>query len=168
MTIPAGPEATRTPDAWAEVHACDRVVRYRRSGAGRAVLLLGPLGGEPWTGLGDALAARFRLIEPDVPASADLGWLAGFLDGLGMRGLAVVAADPWCVPLLQLVADDADRFARIVLVPDGGCDTGEAHADALVAAGIAVPILVAPRELPAADALIDVARFLDGEHRGTR
>ena len=136
-------------------------MRYRRSGAGRAVVVLGPLGGEPWPGLGDALAARFRVIEPDIPASADVEWLSGFLDGLGMRGLAVIAADPWCMPLLQLVRDDGDRFARIVLVPDGACESASAHEDAIVAAGVAVPLLVAPRELPAADALIDVAIFLE-------
>jgi hypothetical protein len=140
-------------------------MRYRRSGAGRVVVMIGRLGGEPWPGLGDALAARFRVIEPDVPERADLGWLAGFLDGLGMRRLAVVAADPWCVPLLQLVADDVDRFARVVLVPDGACETGAAHEDAIVAAGSVVPLLVAPRELPAADALIDVALFLEGQLR---
>ena len=136
-------------------------MRYRRSGAGRVVIVLGPLGGEPWPGLGDALAARFRVIEPDIPPGADLGWLSSFLEGLGMRGLSVIATDPWCVPLLQVVSEDADRFARVVLVPDGACDSAESHRDAV--ARPAVPLLVAPRELPAADALIDVALFLDGQ-----
>ena len=136
-------------------------MRYRRSGAGRVVIVLGPLGGEPWPGLGDALAARFRVIEPDIPARADLAWLASFLEGLGMRGLSVIAADPWCVPLLQVANDDVERFARVVLVPDGDCDSAQSHRDAI--AGSNVPLLVAPRSLPAADALIDVALFLDGQ-----
>ena len=161
MTIPARPTTERPADAWAEVHAGHTVMRYRRSGAGRAVIVLGPLGGEPWPGLGDALAARFRVIEPDIPEGADLGWLSGFLEGLGMRGLSVIAADPWVVPLLQVVSDDADRFARIVLVPEGTCDGAESHRDAI--AGSAVRLLVAPRELPAADALLDVLLFLDGQ-----
>lgn len=159
MTIPATP-APRPSDAWAEVRARDTVMRYRRSGAGRAVVVLGPLGGEPWPGLGDALAARFRVIEPDIPAAADRRWLADFMDGLGMRGISVIAADPWCVPLLQYVRDDVERFARIVLVPDGPGD-GPGHRDAIAVADTVVPLLVAPRELPAADALIDVALFLD-------
>ena len=135
---------------------------------GRTVLVVRHPGRELWPGLGEALADRFRVIEPDIPAGAGAGWLADFVEGLGMRGIGVVAADPWCIAVLELARQDAGQFARVVLVPDGSCE-GASHADAIAAGAHAVPLLVAPTGLSSCDALIDVALFLSngrGEAEG--
>jgi len=57
--MPNAPIAARPKDTewWAEVRAHDRVVRYRRSGAGPAVVLLQPAAPTPlWPELLDMIA----------------------------------------------------------------------------------------------------------------
>src|SRR5678815_3310479 len=73
---------------WAEVRAHDRVVRYRRSGAGPAVLLLqpaSPTGGAPfWPELAAMIGDGRRLIVPDPPAD-ELeveAWLSALVEGM--------------------------------------------------------------------------------------
>jgi len=172
----AGPHAH---DGWAEVRAHDHVMRYRRSGAGRAVLVLAPAASmEPlWPELGGALSARFRVLVPDVPppAAGDdvAAWLGDFLEGLGIAGVALVAAEPFCLPALELVLLDAERVGRLVLVPGGGgCGgpAGEAGLDGALATaaggGVAVPLLVVRRGMAAAEALPLVTRFLGAGDAG--
>ena len=161
--------AARPPETWAEIHAHDHVMRYRRSGLGRAVLVLlhSADGPEPlWPELVDALADRFRLIVPELPAAgADVAvWLTDFLEGLGTAGVVVIAADPFCIPALELALLDADQVARMVLVPGGQAEeTGLDGALATTTRGASVPLLVVRRGLPAGEALPLVTCFLAGD-----
>jgi pimeloyl-ACP methyl ester carboxylesterase len=161
-TLPARHDAT-----WAEVRAHDHVMRYRRSGAGQALLLLSPAesGDALWPELADALATGFRVIRPEIPDDgADVAaWLADFLEGLGVARVAVLACDGFCLPALELALLGADQVARLALVPGGRAgDTGLDGALAARAPGAAVPLLVARRGLPAAEALPLVRHFLAG------
>jgi hypothetical protein len=121
-------------EGWAEVRAHDQVMRYRRVGAGRAVLVLAPSHGAHALppDVVHALAARFRLILPEVPDGSHstdwvVGWLADFLDGLGTTGVAVIAAGAFCAPAVELARRDADQVARVVLVPGSpGAGAGRA------------------------------------------
>ncbi|HET7459500.1 MAG TPA: hypothetical protein VFJ74_17750 [Gemmatimonadaceae bacterium] len=170
----AAAAALRPSEPWAEVRARDHVMRYRRAGAGRAVVVLHPAhtasdGAALWPGTADALvAARFRVIVPELlPTTTDAGdvavWLLDFLDGLGAEGVAVVATEPLCVAALELALLDADRVSRVVLVPGGRADeTGLDGALATSTRASSVPLLVVRRGLPAADALPLVTRFLSG------
>ena len=165
MTNP--PAAAARPEAWAEVRAHDQVMRYRRVGAGRAVLVLSAAGcAEPlWPELPDALAACFRVIVPDVSAAdADVAArLTTFLEALGMGAVAVVAAHPFCRPALELTRFDAEQVVRVVLVR--GDQDGEAGPDGVLPGEPreqAVPLLVVRRALPADEALPLVTRFLGG------
>ena len=164
MTIPSAPAAP-TRETWAEVRAHDRVMRYRRCGAGQAILVLRPADGpEPlWPELARALAANCRVIAPDVPAGADVAaWLSDFLDGLGLARIAVVACDAFCVAALELALLDPDRVAGLVLVADGASDAGGVDgvtATTTERAG-AVPLLVVRRGLAVEQALPRVTRFL--------
>lgn len=94
MPKPSSSDTTRAHESWAEVRAHDRVMRYRRSGVGRAVLVLrSPEDPEPlWPELLEALGAGYRLIVPDPPpGDADVaGWLAGFLEGLGASNVRIL------------------------------------------------------------------------------
>jgi hypothetical protein len=144
-------------------------MRYRRSGSGRAVLVLCAGCAEPlWPELAGALAARFRLIVPEVPRGADVAaWLAHFLEGLGAAGVTVVAADGFCLPALELALLGADQVARVVLVPGREDGDGEAALDGVLGVALgtsagAVPLLVVRRGLPAGEALPAVTRFLAG------
>src|SRR6059058_4165774 len=100
-TIPDRPQSS-----WSEVRAHDHVMRYRRSGVGPAVLLLHPgeESGALWPELLHVLSSSFRVIVPDLPDDADdtAAWLADFLEGLGFARVAVLAADGFCLPALEL------------------------------------------------------------------
>jgi hypothetical protein len=154
------------PTTWAEVHARETVMRYRGAGAGRAVIVLEPPGdrGAIWPELLEALAKRRRVILPELHAvdGAAAEWLAGFLEGLGSRGVAVIAAEPY--QCLALTLGDPDQVACVVLVPSAPDPTS---AQRSAGAGSArrdgcPPLLVVPRELPASVALPLVLDFLDG------
>lgn len=165
---PAAPLPT-APAAWAEVRARDSVMRYRRSGVGRTVLVLLPAAGEAtalWPELLEELFERHRLIVPEMPEADDAhvaGWLQGFLEGLGVREVTVVAAAPFVVPAFELALCDADQVARLVLVPEGlGDPEGLDGAIATRAREGTLPFLLVRRELPAETALPRILGFLDG------
>ena len=162
-TIPDRPQST-----WSEVRAHDHVMRYRRSGVGPAVLLLHPgeASGALWPELLHVLSASFRVILPDLPEddSDAAAWLADLLEGLGFTRVAVLAADGFCLPALELALLDADQVSRLVLVPDGCAgETGLDGALATPSRGADIPILVVRRGLPADEALPMVTHFLAGE-----
>jgi hypothetical protein len=163
---------TPAPEQLAEVHAHDRVMRYRRRGAGPPVLVLATLApaqgaAEPlWPELLDALAARHRLLVPELPAGADLGeWLADFLEGLGLGSVTLVAAGPFCGAALELALLAADQVARVLLVADSGANGSGGLQDGSLGGlqAASVPLLVVRRDLPPAEALPLVARFVDGK-----
>jgi len=164
-TIPDRFETT-----WSEVRAHDHVMRYRRSGVGPAVLLLHPgeASGALWPELLHVLSSSFRVIVPDLPEDAAAAtWLADFLEGLGVARVAVLAADGFCLPALELALLDADQVSRVLLVPDGRAEeTGLDGALAARSGGADVPLLVVRRGLPADDALPLVTHFLAGESGG--
>lgn len=156
----------------AEVRVRDQVMRYRRSGGGLPVVVLGSPG-EPeplWPGLHEALSSRFRLIVPELPrCDSDVAaWLSAFLEGLGSTEVRVIASSEFCVPALELALGDLDRIARVVLVPVG--EAGESGLDGRVAAiarRAEVPLLVVPSGSPAAEAIPLVVGFCeDGRGKG--
>lgn len=170
----SNPSAARpaAPELWAEVHAHDRVVRYRRRGAGPPVLVLGSpastrgSGASLWPELLEALAAGHRVLLPELPAAAGSGeWLADFLEGLGLARVTVVAAGPSCGAALELAFLAPDQVARVVLVGDGEANASGLQSPSSGAAVHAgpVPLLVIRSDLPCAEALPLVARFVDGE-----
>ena len=157
-------ESLRAAESWAEVRAHDQIVRYRRSGSGRSVLLLCPEEtiGAPWPELMATLDRDFRLLIPVVPPDAQLiRGLTGFLEGLGTARVAIVATDTLCFAALELALLDRERVARAVLVPSElrGLDGLEA---ALETAGrdLSVPPLVVSSGTPGAMAAARIGAFL--------
>jgi hypothetical protein len=160
---PASP--LQPPESWAEVRARGRVMRYRRTGAGRTVLLLPSLGGPSWPGLDAALATGFRVIVPEPPAPGiDLAtWTAAFLEGLGVPTVAVIAPHAWSLAVLELTLRDVDQVACVVLLVDDAADEPAAAADGtLTSAGRAasVPLLVVRHDPADGDPVARIARFL--------
>jgi hypothetical protein len=170
--MPNAPLSDTSPiaESWAEVHARDQVIRYRRSGVGRAVLLVlrPPHGPEPlWPELLDALGERFRLIAPEAPEQeADAArWLADFMEGLGTAHISILAAACFCVPVLELALDESEQISRIVLVPAGkGSRTKPARRGTLATETrhLPVPLLVVRRGQRADEILPLVTEFLSG------
>jgi hypothetical protein len=175
---PLGATATPATDAlptagdWAEVRAHEEVTRYRRSGAGPAVLLLDTRE-EPaalWPELLRQLSDRFRFTLPEVPRGAELTtrWLAGFLEGLGAPAVAIIAVGGCTIPAFELAMRGSEQVSRVVLVP---LEPGDAEASGVMSArvpGAPVPMLVVRRPMPAPEAVPLIRGFLaEGEGAAT-
>jgi hypothetical protein len=163
-------DADHLAESWAEVHARDQVMRYRRSGVGRAILVVLRPPGSPqplWPGLLETLGEQFRVIVPEPPAAeSDAAcWLGDFLEGLGMSGVSVLATGCLCIPALELALLESDQIARIVLVPDGvGRELGGMGRGALETdtRHLPVPLLVVRRGQSADETIPAVTGFLRG------
>ena len=170
LKSPLADAANAAAESWAEVRARDQVMRYRRSGVGRAVVLLLCPGESPepfWPALLEALGADFRLIVPELPAAdADVaGWLAGFLEGLGVSNVGVLAADRFCLPALELALLEGDQLTRIVLVSDGPGGPRHPSGGGKLQTPLgqaALPLLVVHRGQPASEVVPLVTGFLRG------
>jgi pimeloyl-ACP methyl ester carboxylesterase len=150
----------------AEVRAHDLVMRYRRAGTGRPVVVLrAPTDGSAlWPELDESLASSFRVITPEVPATgADVTrWVGGFLEGVGLDRVMLVATDAFCVPALELALLSADQVDRLALVPAGSAgDTGLDGMLATSLAGGAVPLLVVRRGMAVREALPLLMHFME-------
>lgn len=149
----------------AEVRAHDQVMRYRRAGAGRPLVLLrAAVGPESvWPELDADLVARFRVFIPELPPDCEdvAAWTKDFLEGVGLDRVLLVAAEPCCLSALELALLGADLIERLVLVPSGlAGETGLDGTLATTLAGVSVPLLVVRRGLSAAEALPLVRNFL--------
>ena len=156
----------------AEVRAHDQVMRYRRAGAGRPVVVLRGATGSAcfWPELELDLASRFRVLTPELPADCDdvAAWVADFLEGVGLDRVVIVAADPCCLPALELALLRGYQVERLVLVPAGAVsETGLDGTLATTFAGVSVPLLVVRRGLSATDALPLLRQFLDHDRHPT-
>jgi hypothetical protein len=163
---------THPAETLAEVRAHDQVMRYRRAGAGRPLVVLRGAGeGDAlWPALDAALVSRVRVITPERAGECDdvAAGVADFLEGVGLDRVVVLAAEPCCLSALELVLLDAFRVERLVLVPAG--TAGEAGLDGTLATtipGVAVPLLVVRRGLSSADALPLLRNFLEDVRQAT-
>ena len=151
----------------------DHVTRYVRRGVGPPVVVLRAGDGDAdlWPELLETIAARCRLIVPEVPGAGAgvvcpdfASWIRGFLDGVGLPPVALVAAGAFCVPALELALLDPDRLAGLVLVPCGGAEeTGLTGALGTTPQSTPLSVLLVRRECPAPEALRLVGRFVAGD-----
>lgn len=162
------PTVTRPPDleGWAEVRAHDRVVRYRRSGSGPAVLLLQPASAAIaplWPELLDMITSGTRLVVPEPPTD-ELeveDWLSALLEGLGMRNTTIVATEGFCIAALERTLLSPEQIARVIIVCSGrGSESAVDGQLAAPAQAAGVPFLVLRRDRPVAEILPVVERFL--------
>src|SRR4029079_9037773 len=79
----------------AEVRVGEHVTRYVRRGSGPTVVLLGAEAesNSVWAPLAESLAGSNRLVIPKPPPDGvDAGaWLRGFVEGLGLTSVVLVA-----------------------------------------------------------------------------
>jgi pimeloyl-ACP methyl ester carboxylesterase len=157
----------RPPAFCCEVRVAGRVTRYGRRGHGRPVLLLRDVDDprdDLWPGLLDAVAAHRRVFLPEPPPveSGFVGWIRGFLDGVGLPPVTLIATNRYCLPAFELALLDPDRLTGLVLVPRGREeDTGLTGAlGGTAARDDGVPVLVVRRDAPAAAALPLVEEFV--------
>jgi hypothetical protein len=172
MSISPATDHRNGADCWSEIRTRDHVMRYKRIGAGRPVLILQSSGGLDalCPALTRALTdGAFRLIVPELPDGVHLaGWLADFLEGIGAASVGVVATDRFSMAAIELALLGAEQIARVVLVADERgpfgrwCDAWQ-QAD-LQRAGRAtrIPLLLIHREQPGEETSALVRTFLVG------
>jgi len=159
--------AQKDLDGWAEVRAHDRVVRYRRMGAGPAVLLVQPHSSLTplWPEFLELIGRGSRLMIPDPPAN-DIEveeWLGALLEGLGMRNVTVVATDGFCIAALERAMLSPEQVARVILISSGrGSESAVDGKLATPAQSAAVPFLVLRRDRPVSEILPMAESFLRG------
>jgi hypothetical protein len=160
---------TTPAETLAEVRAHDQVMRYHRAGMGRPVVVL--RGADDanalWPELDAELVSRFRVVTPELPAECEdvAAWVAGFLEGVGLDRVVVLAAESCCLSALELALFNAYLVERLVLIPAGAVsETGLDGTLATTLAGVPVPLIVVRRGLSAAVALPLLRNFL--EHDG--
>lgn len=166
-TLAAG-NAAKLADGTAQVRTADHVTRYTRLGAGRPVLVLDllPFGAALWPDLLDRLADGNRVILPEVPRleARFTSWLRGFVDGMGLPPVTLIAVGDLCVPSIEFTLLEPERVNRLVLVPSGGVEeTGLAGVLTSTLSSADVEMLVIRRDYPTAEAIDVVERFLRGE-----
>ena len=158
----------RLTETLAEVRAHDQVMRYRRAGAGRPLVVLRGTPEALWPELDADLANRFRVITPVLTTDCgDLAaWVGDFLEGLGLHRVTLLAAEPCCLAALELALLDEHQVERLVLVPSGAAsETGLDGTLATTPGGVSVPLLLMRRGLAAADALRLLRSFLEPDAR---
>jgi len=166
--------SSRSAESWGEVRTRDFTARYRRSGAGRALLLLHSAESSEalWPEVLEILISGFRLVVPDPPpAETEVEpWLSLLLEGLGMSNVTVVASDGFCIAALERALLEPDRISRIVLVCRGRGSEGavDGALDATTPRLASVPLLVLRRDRPATEIVPLVASFLAADGTAPR
>jgi len=140
-------------------------MRYRHSGAGPAVILLGAdagaASGDLWPELPGLLQQHYRVVIPQLPATGDVTEnLECLLDGVGATGIGVIAGGPFIYPAMELAQSDSEYVSRLVLVADN--NTGEHPTASAETAALGVPLLVLSRRLSVSRALALLVPFLKG------
>jgi pimeloyl-ACP methyl ester carboxylesterase len=158
---------TRTGSFRAVVRVGDSVMEYSRAGSGQPVVLAGwsATCTGPHEAVRAALAQRFRLMVPESsPGPRDFsGWLRGFLDGLGLGRVTLVADDTFGLPAIGFALLDPDRVDRLVLL--SCCATDALKLDAALTDPTrqsAVPVLILQQDQPVADLVQHMIDFLSG------
>jgi hypothetical protein len=144
---------------WCELRAHDRIIRYRCSGAGRSLIVLGSDGSPFWAVLMAGLDGRFRVILPEAPPEdAELGgWLASLLEGLGTSSIRVIAGDRFQLPAIAIAHEEPDQVSCVVLVSEAA---GVVPVSEAAAATARMPVLVVSAQEPAASLADRVRDFL--------
>ena len=151
-------------ETWAQVHARDRVIQYRRLGAaGAPVVLLGAHGRDDlWADLPALLSADHRVFIPtfDLTAGILTDGLGSLLEGLGLNRTCLIAGGPFALPALELAMCAGDAVNRLVLV--GGANGLEEQGTLTTrSSALPMPLLVLPRRIGVSEALVLLRDFLE-------
>ena len=112
----------------AEVRVGDHVTRYVRRGTGPSVVLVGAdVDTNPvWRPLVERLESGHRIVVPQPPpVSADVtAWLRGFIEGLGLTSVVLIAGNGSSAAALELATTDDFLVRKLVLMPNTGEPVG--------------------------------------------
>ena len=146
----------------AEVRVGEHVTRYVRRGSGPSVVVIGadaeanPL----WTPLVEQLTAAHRVVVPQAPPSGTdvSGWLRGFIEGIGLSSIVLIAGSTASSAALDLAITDDFTVRRLVLLPSGE-NNGGGTADRPMGQAADRTLWVLPN-WSLAESLSHIARFV--------
>ena len=122
------PNATWHGGPCAEVRVGEHVTRYVRRGSGPSVVLVGAdaKANPVWGPLVERLEVGHRIVVPQPPpAHADVTtWLRGFIEGLGLSSIVLIAGDGSSDAALELASTDDFLIRKLVLMPSAGGSGG--------------------------------------------
>jgi hypothetical protein len=105
---------------FAEVRVGEHVTRYVRRGSGSPIVLLAAdIEADPiWGPLVDTLGPSHRLFipEPQQNGTQSLACLRGFIEGVGLSGITIVAGGASAAPALELAIGDDFTVHKLVLI----------------------------------------------------
>jgi hypothetical protein len=108
----------------AEVRVGEHVTRYVRRGTGPSVVVVGAdaQASPVWSPLVEQLVGTHRVVVPQQPPEgADVGtWLRGFIEGIGLTAIVLIAGGAATAASLDLTASDDFTVRRLVLLPTAG------------------------------------------------
>ena len=117
----------------AEVRVGEHVTRYVRRGSGPAVVLVGAdaKANPVWEPLVERLEVGHRIVVPQPPpANTDItAWLRGFIEGLGLSDVVLIAGNGTSDAALELANTDDFLVRKLVLMPNAGDTVGTASSE---------------------------------------
>ena len=148
----------------AEVRVGEHVTRYVRRGTGPSVVVVGAdaQASPVWSPLVEQLVGTHRVVVPQQPPEgADVGtWLRGFIEGIGLSAIVLIAGGAATAASLDLTASDDFTVRRLVLLPTAG-ENGHTPAAGRVDGQTAVDrMLSVLPEWTTADALQRIESFI--------
>ena len=106
----------------------DHVTRYVRRGTGPSVVLVGAdVDANPvWRPLVERLESGHRIVVPQPPPeSSDVtAWLRGFIEGLGLTSVVLIAGNGSSAAALELATVDDFLVRKLVVMPNPGESVG--------------------------------------------
>ena len=145
----------------AEVRVGEHVTRYVRRGTGPSVVVVGAdaQASPVWSPLVEQLAESHRVVVPQQPPEgADVGvWLRGFIEGIGLTAIVLIAGGTATAASLDLTASDDFTVRRLVVLPM----VGESGVDGQIAVDRDRMLWVFP-DWSTADALRRIESFISG------
>jgi pimeloyl-ACP methyl ester carboxylesterase len=119
-----------------------------------------------WPELIDQMARDRRVLIPEVPSAEPrfTAWLRGFIDGMGLPPITLVAVGDLCLSSIEFTLLEPERIERLILVPSGRVEeTGLSGALSSTLGSADVEMLVVRRDFPSTEAISIIERFLRGE-----
>jgi hypothetical protein len=118
-----------------------------------------------WSPLVEQLVGSHRVVVPQPPPEGtDLStWLRGFIEGIGLTAIVLIAGGAAAAPSLDLATSDDFTVRRLVLLPTAG-ENGDAPGSASRAEGqtaVDRTLWVRP-EWPTSDSLQRIESFING------
>lgn len=117
----------------AEVRVGEHVTRYVRRGSGPSVVLVGAdaKANPVWGPLVERLELGHRIVVPQPPpVNADItAWLRGFIEGLGLSDVVLIAGNGTSSAALELASTDDFLVRKLVLMPNAGDSVGAASSE---------------------------------------